>query len=297
MFYSLKYEYIYLHPAAIALMVGAGASCICCYPIVFFYAVKQKTYHLNFKILWNLIGICLSMFSIGFIIITIYDKFCGIRCMNIPVYMIFKNWVSYFHRTERCLLLGLFCERFFASIFYEIYDKKQLFFIPIVIFIISFSIGGLWFFFSLIEIINDVANVAIHILALLLSLIGILMLYILNKKNEKILEKKLSARFIIKDNIRTVKFILVPLIISNVTETLGCILLEISLLFAQEYLILLLKIFYLTMAIQPLSWLFYIIRKNKTENFVQPININSINKTRQEEGDYYFTNLQNQWKI
>ncbi|CEF70353.1 7TM GPCR, serpentine receptor class e (Sre) family-containing protein [Strongyloides ratti] len=297
MAYSLKYEYIYFHPVTVALMVSAGASCICCYPMVFFYAVKHKTYHLNFKIIWNLIGICLSMFSFGFIIITIYDKSCGIGCSSIPVYIFFKNWVSYFHRTERCLLLGLLCERCFASILYEIYEKKQLLFVSIVICLISFLFGGLWFILSFINIINDMINVAIHIFALLLCLIGILLLYIFNKKNELVIERKLSARFTIKDNIRTVKLILGPLIISNITETVGCILLEISILFMQEYTILLSKLYYLTMALQPLSWLLHILKKNKAKNLIQPTKNNVNKQEKKEEGNHYFINLQKQWKV
>uniref|UniRef100_A0A0N4ZK16 G_PROTEIN_RECEP_F1_2 domain-containing protein n=1 Tax=Parastrongyloides trichosuri TaxID=131310 RepID=A0A0N4ZK16_PARTI len=133
----LKYSYIYQHPAAIVVFISAGISCILLYPVVFFFLIKSRSYHKNFKILWNLIGLCLSLFSITFILLTLSDYFCPLECENDVYYIIVKYCQSYFHRTERCLLLGLFFERLFATIFCDIYEKKGTLLFPVIIGLIA----------------------------------------------------------------------------------------------------------------------------------------------------------------
>ncbi|CEF68946.1 7TM GPCR, serpentine receptor class e (Sre) family-containing protein [Strongyloides ratti] len=190
-------------------------------------------------------------------------------------------------------------ERLIATKYCNVYEKKVSRVFPSFLSFISVILSLIWILFSNKDIINEFVNIFIHISALAFSLLGTVILLYQNKKLEKEYKRKLTERYIIKDNIRIAKFLLPRLLIIN----LG----EIILLMLYVYFGLSMKkfpiirgdiIFYSLIIFGPILWnLIIIMTKILTKLKVTNLNENVFNMEKNNEGCVYFSNLNQQWEL
>uniref|UniRef100_A0A0K0FZ00 7TM_GPCR_Srx domain-containing protein n=1 Tax=Strongyloides venezuelensis TaxID=75913 RepID=A0A0K0FZ00_STRVS len=190
---------------------------------------------------------------------------------------------------HRFSLICSFVERVIATKYCHVYEKQVSRAFPFFLSIIC----------EFIDIISGLVNILLHISILIFSLLGSVVLLYQNKKLEKEYKRNLTGRFIIKDNIRIVKFILPKLLITNLGEA-------ILLLFSLYYGISMKEmqiargdiIFYCLIISSPTLWnIMNLISKLFLKLNLVKRNSEIIELERKNEGYVYFNNLYQQWEL
>uniref|UniRef100_A0AAF5DBN7 Uncharacterized protein n=2 Tax=Strongyloides stercoralis TaxID=6248 RepID=A0AAF5DBN7_STRER len=269
------------------------------FPSIFIFPIKKKTYHKNFKYMWYFFGCCIFGLSICLLTSTVFEYIYNENAKYFLIFSYVSFGKSFFHRMHRLSLICLFIERFIATKYCNIYEKKIRRVFPFFLSIICFILCLIWILLSNKNVINGMVNILLHISALTFSVLGTVMLLYQNKKLEKDYKRKLTERYIIKDNIRIAKFILPKLLITNLGETILLLLYVYCGMSMKKFPIARGDVvFYCLIIFGPILWNIMII----TSNILVKLNITTKNNhimdfKNKNEGCVYFSNLNQQWKL